>query len=145
MSIKLKAFLIIMLTWVQILPSVNICMAQQSPAFKNKVESTLAHSARINQKNGGVISRKELEGATGLTLTAPYDSTFQIVSFVLTRVRKGESPVEVKNENGSNLTVEMKELVSKILPGDKLYFEYINCKSNDGTKLKLAALSFVVE
>jgi hypothetical protein len=43
------------------------------------------------------------------------------------------------------LTQEMKEQLKKILPGSKLYFEYIKSELPDGNRPQVAALGFTIK
>ena len=96
-------------------------------------------------KSTGTMGVNEILGSGGLSLVSPYDTLFVITSFVLTRVRQGETPVELKNGADGRLTPEMKKLIASTRNGDKLYFEYIKCRARDGSIRSLRALSFVVE
>jgi hypothetical protein len=43
------------------------------------------------------------------------------------------------------LTQEMKAQLKKILPGSKLYFEYIKSELPDGNRPQVAALGFTIK
>jgi len=137
-NIKIMALLTFMLY-------INFNNVFGQAAETNTQKSVLYKAATIGNKNFGNISKQELLDANKLSLASQFDSSFQIVSFRITRVRKGENPVEIDNKINGELTVEMVEMIKILKPGDKVYFEYIKCKNSDNQITSLLSLSFVIE
>lgn len=120
-------------------------VAQVSKEKTPSNQQSLVNAAQIGLKRGGSVSKEELLGSAKLSLISPYDTLFEIASFRITRIRNGESPAEITNENSGEFTEPVKNLIINSVKGDKLYFEYIKCKKRDGTKLSVGALSFILE
>jgi len=62
--------------------------------------------------------------------------------------RKGKDPVLDKESSSSQLTQEMRDLITATRPGDKVYFEYIKAKmasGNDQSIRSLPGLSFTIQ
>jgi len=144
MSKNLKAYSNLLFACFIILLTSQLA-SQDLSLMQTSNEETVLNAARIGHKSGGAIKKEDLLSSAKLSLISPYDTLFQIASFRLTRVRKGQTPIELKNDNGGELTDSMKDLIKNSLQNDKFYFEYIKCKAYDGTKLTIGALSFVIE
>ena len=110
---------------------------------KNSTAEQIPNAAKVGEKKSGKVTKQYLLAANKLTLAAPYDSSFQIISFRMTRVSEG--PIEYKNDINGEFTAMMKDLITHADRGDKFYFEYIKCKGKDGTVISMMALSFVIE
>jgi hypothetical protein len=110
---------------------------------QNPSPEPLPNAAKVGEKKSGKVSKQYLLAANKLTLAAPYDSTFHVTSFRMTRVSEG--PIEYKNDTNGEFTPMMKDLITHADRGDKFYFEYIKCKGKDGTVISMMALSFVIE
>ncbi len=119
--------------------------AQEAAVKKNSNKPNLFNSLRFGQFTDGTISKKDFLVADKLILVSPFDTLFQISSFTLTRIREGESPIEAKNYDGCELTDAMRKIINSSEEGDKIFFEYIKGKSNDGAITSLGAMSFIIE
>ena len=71
-----------------------------------------------------------------------FDLKFEIVEFKITMIVSG-TPIE-KISKGSALSGDMKEMVSKAKPGQKVYIEGIKARGPDGTVRSLGSLAFKV-
>jgi hypothetical protein len=71
------------------------------------------------------------------------DKNITVDSFRMTLIRKSGN-LELKSEN-EEVTTEMKTALKTLMPGDKVYFEYIKGTDDNGTTRSFAALSFVIE
>jgi len=67
----------------------------------------------------------------------------QVQSFEMTVIKKsGNASVKGK---GETITSEMKDLISTLVSGDKVYFEYIVGAFSNGTNIKFKALTFKIQ
>jgi len=71
-----------------------------------------------------------------------FDLKFEVVEFKITMI-VGGTPIE-KISKGAALSGDMKEMVSKAKPGQKVYIEGIKARGPDGTVRSLGSLSFKV-
>jgi gliding motility-associated protein GldM len=71
-----------------------------------------------------------------------FDLKFEVIEFTLTMIVSG-TPIE-KTSKGSALSGDMKEMMAKAKPGQKVYIERIKARGPDGTVRSLGTLSFKV-
>lgn len=95
--------------------------------------------------NDETIKKTELTAAAGVIakmIDFDFDLKFEIVEFKLTMVVSG-TPIE-KMTKGAAVSGDMREMLAKAKPGQKVYIEGIKARGPDGTVRNLGALSFKV-
>jgi gliding motility-associated protein GldM len=95
--------------------------------------------------NDETIKKAELTAAAGVIakmIDFDFDLKFEIVEFKLTMVVSG-TPIE-KMTKGAAVSGDMREMLAKAKPGQKVYIEGIKARGPDGTVRNLGALSFKV-
>ncbi len=95
--------------------------------------------------NDETIKKTEVTAAQGVIakmVDFDFDLKFEIVGYKLTMI-VGGTPIE-KVSNGAALTGDMKEMLTKAKPGQKIFIEAIKARGPDGTVRSLGALSFKV-
>ena len=91
------------------------------------------------------IKKTELTAAAGVIakmIDFDFDLKFEIVEFKLTMVVSG-TPIE-KATKGPGVSGEMREMLAKAKPGQKVFIEGIKARGPDGTVRNLGALAFKV-
>jgi hypothetical protein len=73
------------------------------------------------------------------------EQSIVINSFVMTIVEFGGSIKSYPNEENNLLTGEMKDAIANVVPGTKIFFEYITCVDESGSVMKLAAFQILIE
>lgn len=95
--------------------------------------------------NDETIKKAELTAAAGVIakmIDFDFDLKFEIVEFKLTMIVSG-TPIE-KMTKGPAVSGDMKEMLAKAKPGQKVFIEGIKARGPDGTVRNLGALSFKV-
>ena len=93
----------------------------------------------------GLISITELQGNDGIVAKIPefdFEMKFTVTSFVVSTTIGGFT-VD-KPTNGNRFSTDQKELIKRLKPGNRLYFESIVAKGDDGTVRRLPPLSFKI-
>lgn len=91
------------------------------------------------------IKKAELTAAAGVIakmIDFDFDLKFEIVEFKLTMVVSG-TPIE-KMTKGPAVSGDMREMLAKAKPGQKIFIEGIKARGPDGTVRNLGALAFKV-
>jgi gliding motility-associated protein GldM len=91
------------------------------------------------------VKKSELTAAQGVAARMEnfdFDLKFTVTSFKLTMI-VGGTPIE-KTSKGNRLSSDMKVMLKKAKPGQKVYIEDIRAKGPDGTVRKLGSLAFKV-
>ncbi|MBK9176469.1 MAG: gliding motility protein GldM [Flavobacteriales bacterium] len=91
------------------------------------------------------IKKTELTAAAGVIakmVDFDFDLRFEVVEFKVTMIVSG-TPIE-KMTKGPALSGDMKEMLAKAKPGQKIFIEGIKARGPDGTVRSLGALSFKV-
>ncbi len=92
------------------------------------------------------IQKKQLTAAQGVIAKMEnfdFDLKFTVVGFKLTMI-VGGAPIE-KKSTSNRLTGDMKTMLKKAKPGQKVYIEGIKARGPDGTVRKLGGLAFKVK
>ena len=97
--------------------------------------------AKIGGIKYSVISKDTLLKLDSLTIS---DNQFKIVSFTMSRSMKGGDIQEDKS-NSNLLTPSMKQVLSHVDVGDKIWFENIKAKDPDGNERFLELIVLKVE
>ena len=101
--------------------------------------------AYVAGKVDGQISLTELQGNDGIVARIPefdFEMKFIVTSFVVSTTLQGFT-VD-KPTTGNRFSAEQKELIKRLKPGNRLYFESIVAKGDDGTVRRLPTLSFKI-
>lgn len=96
----------------------------------------------LNDEN---IRKAELTAAAGVIakmIDFEFDLKFDVVEYKITMI-VGGTPIE-KSTKGPAVSSDMKEMLSKSKPGQKVYIEGIKARGPDGTVRNLGSLSFKV-
>ena len=117
------------------------------PGIKFRVKNVPNPSPYFAGKsvNDETIKKSEVTAAQGVIAKMEnfeFDLKFEIVGYKVTMI-VGGTPIE-KISNGAALTGDMKEMLAKAKPGQKIYIESIKARGPDGTVRNLGALSFKV-
>jgi gliding motility-associated protein GldM len=91
------------------------------------------------------VKKNQLTAAQGVAARMEnfdFDLKFSVTSFKLTMI-VGGTPIE-KTSKGNRLSGDMKIMLKKAKPGQKVYIEDIRAKGPDGTVRKLGSLAFKV-
>ena len=117
------------------------------PGIKFRVKNVPNPSPYFAGKsvNDETIKKTEVTAAQGVIAKMEnfeFDLKFEIVGYKVTMI-VGGTPIE-KISNGAALTGDMKEMLAKAKPGQKIYIESIKARGPDGTVRNLGALSFKV-
>jgi gliding motility-associated protein GldM len=91
------------------------------------------------------VKKNELTAAQGVAARMEnfdFDLKFTVTSFKLTMI-VGGTPIE-KTSKGNRLSGDMKTMLKKAKPGQKVYIEDIRAKGPDGTVRKLGSLALKV-
>jgi gliding motility-associated protein GldM len=111
-------------------------------SFPYRVKRVPDPIATISNSEGGSINKNLLAAGTLIPLLKNFDFElfFKITSFKITIVGKGKDLIEY-DAQGNQLTPQMREAVSKLRAGDKVYFEYIKAKMASGADQSTRSLS----
>jgi gliding motility-associated protein GldM len=117
------------------------------PGMKFRVKNVPNPSPYFAGKsvNDETIKKSEMTAAQGVIAKMEnfeFDLKFEIVGYRLTMI-VGGTPIE-KAASGAALSSDMKEMLTKAKPGQKIYIEGIKARGPDGTVRNLGALSFKV-
>ncbi len=118
-------------------------------SFEYRVKRVPDPIATISNSKGGNINKNLLAAGTLIPLLENFDFElfFKITGFKLSVVGKGKDLQEFNGE-GNQMTPQMRDAVSKLRAGDKVYFEYIKAKmannAADPTR-QLPAMSFTIQ
>ncbi|MBP6573776.1 MAG: hypothetical protein KA230_04960, partial [Flavobacteriales bacterium] len=95
--------------------------------------------------NDETVKKSELTAAQGVIAKMEnfeFDLKFEVVEYRVTMIVAG-TPIE-KVTKGAALSGDMKEMLTKAKPGQKVYIEGIKARGPDGTVRNLGGLSFKV-
>lgn len=95
--------------------------------------------------NDETIKKTELTAAAGVIakmVDFDFDLKFDVVEYRITMI-VGGTPIE-KTTKGAAVSGDMKEMLNKAKPGQKVYIEGIKARGPDGTVRNLGSLSFKV-
>jgi gliding motility-associated protein GldM len=95
--------------------------------------------------NDETIKKTEVTAAQGVIakmIDFEFDLKFEVVGYKVTMI-VGGTPIE-KITNGAALSGDMKEMLAKAKPGQKIYIEAIKARGPDGTVRNLGSLAFKV-
>ena len=117
------------------------------PGAKFRVKNVPNPTPYFGTKSVGdeTIKKSELAvipGVRAVMENFEFDLKFDVVEFKLTMIISG-TPIE-KITRGPALSSDMKEMVAKARPGQKVYIEGIKAKGPDGTIRSLGSLAFKV-
>ncbi|MBL7950539.1 MAG: gliding motility protein GldM [Flavobacteriales bacterium] len=95
------------------------------------------------------VSKNKLCAAPGLlakALGSEFGDSWQVISYDLTLVRNGQSPI-VKPGNGNEFTTDIKTILCKLRTGDQIYIENIKGKlaNGQGPPRNLAPIAIKVQ
>lgn len=103
--------------------------------------------AKVGGKKDGNIPKSALAAQQGIIPTMEnfdFELYPKVVSFKMSRYGKGVDPVEKSTEGGA-ITSDMRAIIEKARPGDKILFEYINVSMPDGTKRQVNSIPLTVQ
>jgi len=95
--------------------------------------------------NDETIKKAELTAAAGVIakmIDFDFDLKFEVVEYRLTMIVSG-TPIE-KMTKGPAVSGDMREMLAKAKPGQKVFIEGIKARGPDGTVRNLGALAFKV-
>jgi hypothetical protein len=110
-----------------------------SNVFAQKSSQPIVKAA-IEGVSSGEISKALLLKTAKIECS---DSKFKVIDFVFS-VKKDSDIIEF-NGTGNLLTVQMKNLIEGLSLGNKLVFEEINAKSDEGLVVELPAIVLVLK
>lgn len=117
--------------------------------FEYRVKRVPDPIATLANQKGGTINKSVLMAGTLIPILENFDFElyFKIVGFKLTITGKGRDLLEFEG-TGNQLTPQMRDALSKVRAGDKIFFEYIKAKmaaGSDQTTRNLPALAFTIQ
>lgn len=136
-AMKTKTLCFIAFLTVQVL-SISIVNAQKS-------SEKLPMGAIVNNLQIGDITKEELLFAGQISLIESYKDDFSILSFRLTIISADKKPVQLTNSENGNFTDEMISAIKTSSSDDKIYFEFIKCKSREGDARYMGSLVFTLK
>ena len=98
-------------------------------------------TANISGLTGGTITLQQLLDAKEISVS---ESCWMVTSYRFTAFIKDKEPIE-RDFNFDQIPIDLKEIISTLPSGTKIYFEYIKATDVRGTKPALPALSFVLQ
>ncbi len=118
-------------------------------SFPYRVKRVPDPIATISNSEGGPINKNLLAAGTLIPVLKNFDFElfFKIISFKITIIPKGRDLLEYPGE-GNQLTQAMRDQVSKLRAGDKVYIEYVKAKMASGadqSTRSLSPMSFVIQ
>ncbi|MCX6290239.1 MAG: gliding motility protein GldM [Bacteroidetes bacterium] len=118
-------------------------------SFEYRVKRVPDPVATISNSKGGPINKNLLAAGTLIPVLENFDFElfFKIMSFKITIVQTGKDPLELEGQ-GNQLTQPMRDAVSKLRGGSKVYIEYIKAKMATGadqSTRSLSPMSFVIQ
>ncbi len=102
--------------------------------------------AKVAMSKGGRIQRAILLAQTGVFAEIEnfdFEMPFRVTSFDVTAIQKGFEVVESSNNN--RFTEDQRKLIERLRRGDKVNFENIKAKGEDGIKRSLPPLIFKLQ
>lgn len=102
--------------------------------------------AKIGGKKGGAIKRNELKAQNKVDAVLEsfaFDLTFNIISFKCTMKNK-QGFWDDKENRGGTFNGDVRDMVNKVSPGQKIFFEDIKAKGPDGKLRDLGSVTFTV-
>ncbi|MFZ1687210.1 MAG: gliding motility protein GldM [Flavobacteriales bacterium] len=117
------------------------------PGMEFRVKNVPNPTPYFAQKGAAdeTVKKSDLTAAQGVIAKMEnfeFDLKFEVVEYRLTMIIAG-TPIE-KTVKGAALSGDMKEMLTKAKPGQKVYIEGIKARGPDGTVRNLGALSFKV-
>jgi len=118
--------------------------------FPYRVKRVPDPIATAANSKGGPINKNLLAAANVIPVLENFDFElyFKVTGFKMSIFGKGRDPILDKESNGSQLTQEMRDLILRARPGDKVFFEYIKAKmatGSDQSTRSLPPLSFTIQ
>jgi len=121
--------------------------AKSMGAFKFRVKRVPDPVAYVgNLKADGMMTKAELQGQSGVFARMEnfdFDLKFNVVSYVMSMNINGVF-VE-KKANGPGITPEMKQMLTGVKPGNKVFFEQVTVQGPDGTLRKIPGVNIKVK
>ena len=119
-------------------------------SFPYRVKRVPDPIATAANSKGGPINKNLLAAGNIIPVLENFDFElyFKVTSFQMSIFGKGRDPIIGKEGSGSQLTAEMRELIQRARPGDKIFFEYIKAKmatGSDQSTRSLPPLSFTIQ
>jgi hypothetical protein len=119
-------------------------------AFEYRVKRVPDPIATAANSKGGPINKSLLAAANIIPVLENFDFElyFKVTGFQMSIFGKGKDPIIGKESPDSRLTQEMRDLIQKARPGDKIFFEYIKAKmatGSDQSTRQLPPLSFTIQ
>jgi hypothetical protein len=117
--------------------------------FEYRIKRVPDPVAMISNSKGGPINKNLLAAGTLIPVLENFDFElfFKIISFKITVIQTGKDPIEIEGQ-GNQLTQQMRDAVSKLRGGSKVYIEYIKAKMATGadqSTRSLSPMSFVIQ
>ena len=118
-------------------------------SFPYRVKRVPDPVAEISNSKGGPINKNLLAAGTLIPKLENFyfELSFKIISFKITIIQVGKDPIEIEGQ-GNQLTQPMRDAVSKLRGGSKVYIEYIKAKMATGadqSTRSLSLMSFVIQ
>ena len=118
-------------------------------SFDYRVKRVPDPVATISNSKGGPINKNLLAAGTLIPVLENFDFElfFKIIGYKITVIQTGKDPIELEGQ-GNQLTQQMRDAVSKLRSGSKVYIEYIKAKMATGadqSTRSLSPMSFVIQ
>lgn len=116
--------------------------------FKFRVKRIPNPVAMIGGKKEGSIAKSALAAQSAIIPVMEnfdFDLFSKVKSFKMSRYGKGRDPIEKSNDQGGNLTQEMKDVINQCRAGDKIMFEYIQATMPDKSIRSINPISLTVQ
>ena len=119
-------------------------------SFEYRVKRVPDPIAKAAGQKGGPINKNLLAAANIIPELENFDFDlfFKTTGFTMSIFGRGRDPILDKESNSSQLTQEMRDLLQKARPGDKVFFERIRAQMASGTDKstrQLPPLSFTIQ
>ncbi|MBX7225227.1 MAG: gliding motility protein GldM [Chitinophagales bacterium] len=114
--------------------------------FPFRVKNIPDPKAKVGNKDGGAMGAGEMKVQLGLAAVLEnfdFDAKFSVLSYQFAHFPKREDPVILPN-NGALFSGSVKNALSKVKPGDVVYFEEIRVQGPDGTTRKIPSIVFKI-
>lgn len=131
-TLYLLAFIIIQMSSIPIVKGQN---STEKPPM----------AASVNNLQIGEVTKEELLGAGKVSLIESYQDDNSILSYRLTIISEAKRPIQLTSGGNGDFTAEMVAAIQSTQSGDKVYFEYIKCKSHKGVVRSLGSLAFKIK
>jgi gliding motility-associated protein GldM len=119
----------------------------QMGSFEFRLKRIPDPVAKIGGKKDGNIPKSALAAQQGIIPTMEnfdFDVYAKVLGYKMSRYGKGIDPAE-KTAEGGAITSDVRALIEKSRPGDKIMFEYINVSMPDGTKRQVNSIVLTIQ